>query len=138
MKRCFFALLTVVLLFTQAPAWADPEEQWVEVQSSHFTVLTDGGVKPGRDLGQQFEEMRAVFAQLFATQVKQLVPLQIVALKNSRQVSQYSPLYQGKPVKSVGFYLHSQDRDYIVLDLDAPNRWETAFHEYAHLLLVGN
>jgi len=138
MRRCFPALLTGIVLLGMASAWAEPEEQWIEVQSSHFNILTDGGEKAGRDLGQQFEEMRAVFAQLFATQVKQLVPLQIVALKNSRQISQYSPLYQGKPVKSVGFYLHSQDRDYIVLDLDAPNRWETAFHEYAHLLLVGN
>src|SRR5215471_244402 len=121
MKRC--ALLTVLIVLAQAAAWAEPEEQWVEVQSSHFTVLTDGGVKPGRDLGQQFEQMRSVFAQLFATQVKQLVPLQIIALKDSKQISHYAPLYQGKPVRTTGFYLHSQDRDYIVLDLEATNRW---------------
>jgi len=138
MKRCFLALLTVVVVFAQARAWAEPEEQWIEVQSSHFTVLTDGGEKPGRDLGQQFEQMRSVFAQLFLTQVKQLVPLQIIALKDSRQISRYAPLYQGKPVRTTGFYLHSQDRDYIVLDLEAANRWETVFHEYAHLLLAGN
>ena len=138
MKRCFLALLTVVVVLVQARAWAEPEEQWIEVQSSHFTVLTDGGEKPGRDLGQQFEQMRSVFAQLFLTQVKQLVPLQIIALKDSRQISRYAPLYQGKPVRTAGFYLHSQDRDYIVLDLEATNRWETVFHEYAHLLLAGN
>src|SRR5215469_2701803 len=138
MKRCFLALLTVVVVLAQARAWAEPEEQWIEVQSSHFTVLTDGGEKPGRDLGQQFEQMRSVFAQLFLTQVKQLVPLQIIALKDSRQISRYAPLYQGKPVRTAGFYLHSQDRDYIVLDLEATNRWETVFHEYAHLLLAGN
>lgn len=138
MKRCFPALLTGIVLLGTASAWVLPDEQWTEIQSSHFSVLTDGGEKAGRDLGQQFEQMRSVFAQLFGTQVRQLVPLQIIALKNSRQISLYSPLYQGKPVKTVGFYLHSQDHDYIVLDLEAPNRWETVFHEYAHLLLAGN
>jgi len=134
------ALLMALSLLVTAPAWAwsPNEDQWTQIQSNHFDVLTDGGEKSGRDLGQQFEQMRSVFAQLFSTQVKQSVPLQIIALKNSRQISQYSPLYQGKPVRSTGFYLHSQDRDYIVLDLEAPNRWETVFHEYAHLLLAAN
>ena len=59
MKRSFFALLTIVVVLAQARAWAEPEEQWIEVQSSHFNVLTDGGERPGRDLGQQFEQMRS-------------------------------------------------------------------------------
>lgn len=138
MKLRSSALLVAMGLLALTPLHASVDEQWIEVQSPHFTVLTDSGEKPGRDLGRQFEQMRSVFAQLFARQVKQLVPLQIIALKNSKQISEYAPLYQGKPVKTVGFYLHSQDRDYIVLDVDAPNRWETVFHEYAHLLLAAN
>ena len=138
MKLRFPALLMAMVFPALALPGALPDEQWIEVQSSHFTVLTDTGEKPGRDLGRQFEQMRSVFAQLFSRQIKQSVPLQIIALKNSRQISEYAPLYQGRPVKTVGFYLRSQDRDYIVLDMDAPNRWETVFHEYAHLLLAAN
>src|SRR5215470_15408291 len=136
MKRLFVALVLVAA--TPMLGWPGFEDAWIEVSSSHFDVLTDGGENSGREIGQQFEQMRSAFAQLFSTQVKQSVPLQIIALKNSRQISQYSPLYQGKPVRSTGFYLHSQDRDYIVLDLEALNRWETVFHEYAHLLLAAN
>lgn len=138
MKARFPALPTVVVFLALAGCPAIAEEQWIEVQSPHFTVLTDGGEKAGRDLGRQLEQMRSVFAQLFSRQVKQDVPLQIIALKSSGQLSEYSPLYKGKPVKTTGFYLHSQDRDYIMLDLEAPNRWETVFHEYAHLLLAAN
>ncbi|HEY6253078.1 MAG TPA: tetratricopeptide repeat protein [Candidatus Angelobacter sp.] len=138
MKLRFPASLTAIVLLALAPPTTWAEEQWIEVQSPHFTVLSDGGEKAGRDLGRQFEQMRSVFAQLFSRQVRQLVPLEIIALKSSKQISEYAPLYQGKPVRTVGFYLHSQDRDYIVLEVDAPNRWETAFHEYAHLLLAAN
>ncbi|HEY6349419.1 MAG TPA: tetratricopeptide repeat protein [Candidatus Angelobacter sp.] len=138
MKSRFPALLTAMVLLALAASPARADEQWIEVQSPHFTVLTDGGEKPGRDLGRQFEQMRSVFAQLFSRQVRQLVPLEIIALRSSKQFNEYAPLYQSKPVKTVGFYLRSQDRDYIVLEVDAPNRWETVFHEYAHLLLAAN
>ena len=138
MKLRFPALLAAIVWLALAPCTARAEEQWIEVQSPHFSILTDGGEKSGRDLGHQFEQMRSVFAQLFSRQIRQSVPLQIIALKSSRQLSEYAPLYQGKPVKTVGFYLRSQDRDYIVLEVDAPNRWETVFHEYAHLLLAAN
>ena len=139
MKRFFPALLVAIFLVT-VPAWTltGISDDWTEIKSTHFDVLTDGGEKSGRELAQQFEQMRSVFAQLFATQITQSVPLQIIALKNSIQVGQYSPLYKGKPVRSTGFYLHSQDRDYIVIDLDAASRWQTVFHEYAHLLLAAN
>ena len=138
MKLRLLALLAAIILPALAPSTAGAEEQWIEVQSPHFTVLTDGGERPGRDLGRQFEQMRSVFAQLFSRQVRQSVPLEIIALKSPKQFSEYAPLYQGKPVKTVGFYLRSQDRDYIVLEVDAPNRLETVFHEYAHLLLAAN
>lgn len=138
MKLRFPTLLTVIVLLALAPTTVRAEEPWIEVQSPHFSVLTDGGERTGRDLGRQFEQMRGVFAQLFSRQVRQAVPLQIIALKNPKQFSEYAPLYQGKPVKTVGFYLRSQDRDYIVLEVDSPNRWETVFHEYAHVLLAAN
>ncbi|HLJ30313.1 MAG TPA: tetratricopeptide repeat protein [Candidatus Angelobacter sp.] len=151
MNRCFPAFVIAILLLGIVPSHgadgnssvaigsAANEDQWIEVQSSHFNVLTDGGEKPGRELAQQFEQLRSAFSQLFAGQhVKQTVPLQIIALRNSRQISQYSRLYQGKPIKSTGFCLRSPDRDYIVLDLGALNWWETVIHEYAHLLLAGS
>src|SRR5215467_3468409 len=131
-------LLISLLLLIGPAVPSGAQQQWIDVQSTHFNVLTDASEKQARDLAQQFEQMRSVFDQISSTQVKQLVPLQIIAFKNSRQINQYAPRYQGKPVKTSGFYLQSQDRDYIVLDLDAPNRWETVFHEYAHLLLAAN
>lgn len=138
MNRCFPAfVMAIALLGMTAHAGDGNDEQWFEVQSPHFDLLTNGGEKAGRDLALQFEQLRSAFTQLFATRpVAKPVPLQIIALRSSKQISEYSRLYQGKPIRSTGFCLRSADRDYIVLDLGALNRWETVIHEYAHLFIA--
>ncbi len=125
--------LTTLCLF---PATVQAETPWVEIKSPHFSVLTDGSERQGRDVALRFEQMRSVFSQLFVkSTASQPVPLQVIALRNDREISQYAPLYQGKPVRIVGFYLQNQDKNYILLDLGANNLWETVFHEYSHCLL---
>lgn len=115
------------------------QDQWFEVKSSHFSVLTDGSEQSARELAMQFEQIRSVFAQLFFNrQIDQSLPVEIIALKNAKQLSDYAPLYQERPIDTVGFYLRSHDKSFVVLDLQARNRWETAFHEYTHLLLDSN
>lgn len=139
MDRSFpaFVMAIALLGMTTARAATGNEAQWFEVHSPHFDLLTDSGEKTGRDLALQFEQLRSAFTQLFATRpAPKPVPLQIIALRNSKQISQYSRLYQGKPIRSTGFCLRSADRDYIVIDLGALNRWETVIHEYAHLFIA--
>ena len=127
----------MLLLTSFTAGWA--QEQFVEVQSPHFNVLTNSGESRGRDVALQLEQMRFLFAQsFFKGQVDQAVPLQVIGLKSEKQLSEYAPLFQGKPVNVVGFYLRSQDKDYIVLDVETRERWEALFHEYAHLLLDNN
>jgi tetratricopeptide (TPR) repeat protein len=134
MRRFYRVLGAALVLLCLAGAQA--ETPWVEIKSPHFNVLTDGSEKQGRDVALRFEQMRSVFAQLFVkSPARQPVPLQVIALRTEREISQYAPLYQGKPVKIVGFYLQNQDKNYILLDLGANNLWETIFHEYSHCLL---
>lgn len=131
-------ILSLGLLLTGVTAgWA--QDQWVEVRSAHFNVLTDSGESRGRELALQLEQMRFLFSQtFFKDQVDQAVALQMIGLKGEKQISQYAPLFQGKPVDVAGFYLRTQDRNYIVLDAEARQRSEALFHEYAHLLLDNN
>src|SRR5271154_119110 len=56
------------------------EQQWVEVRSPNFSVITDAGEKRGRDVALHFEQMRSVFGTLMTkVNVSQSVPLQILA-----------------------------------------------------------
>src|SRR5579872_2509917 len=114
-------------------------DTWTQVRSTHFVVNTDAGADRGRQLTLRFEQMRAVFGQLILrSEVNLPVPLTIIAFRNSDEMQAHVPLYQGKAVSLEGFFVQRPDRDFIVLDLSAPNPWETVFHEYAHVLLDGN
>jgi tetratricopeptide (TPR) repeat protein len=133
-RRLALFLLFVIMAGGPARAWS--ADQWVEIKSSHFSVLTDGGERRGREVALQFEQMRSVFSQLFlGNHVAQPIPLQIVAFRNERQISQFAPKFQDRPLSVAGFYQQGQDKNYIVLNLEANNSWRAVFHEYAHLLL---
>jgi Flp pilus assembly protein TadD len=115
------------------------ESQWVEVKSPNFSVMTDGGEKRGRAVAVRFEQMRAVFGSLLLkASVNLAVPLQIVAFRNTKELRQFAPLWNGKPVQVAGLFQGTTDRSFILLDLSVDNPWEVMFHEYAHQLMNSN
>ena len=132
-----FWLLTLVLVFV-VPAIAG-DAPWVEVRSDHFTVITDAGEKDGRHVLERFEQMRVAFGMLFGRdKINQPVPLEIVAFRNSKEMRQYSPIFQGKVVELSGFFQRAEDKDFIAVDMSREGSWQTVFHEYAHVLLNSN
>jgi len=121
-----------------APIFAG-ESQWVEVRSPHFSVVTDGGEKRGREVAVRFEQMRAVFGALMSkANVNLAVPLQIVAFRNTKELRQFAPLWNGKPTQVAGLFVGSNDRSFILLDLSVENPWQVVFHEYGHQLMNSN
>jgi Flp pilus assembly protein TadD len=129
-------LLVVPILIVSA---LGSEPAWVEIRSPHFSVVTDAGEKRGRDAAFHFEEMRAVFgALLFKAKVTLPTPLQIVAFRNTKELRQFAPLYNGKPTQVAGLFEGNTDRSFILLDMSVEDPWTVVFHEYAHQLLNGN
>src|SRR5258708_446251 len=96
-RRCF---LLVSILACGIAARAD--QQWVEVDSSHFSVATDGGEKRAREVAQRFEQMRMAFGVIFKKVSVNTAPLQIIAFRNNKELRQFSPLYGGKPIELAG------------------------------------
>jgi Flp pilus assembly protein TadD len=134
MRRAWWVALLLCCFFLPCGA-----QNWTEVRSPHFSVITDAGGKRGREVAFHFEQMRAAFGLLIAKdKVNVPVPLQIVALRSTGELKRLAPIYNGKPVRLSGFFAAGEDRSYIGLDLSAENAWETVFHEYAHSLLNGN
>ncbi|HLJ88707.1 MAG TPA: tetratricopeptide repeat protein [Candidatus Angelobacter sp.] len=113
--------------------------QWIEIKSPHFSVATDAGEKRGREAAMRFEQMRGVFGSLMSkANVNLSVPLQIVAFRNTKELRQFAPLFNGKPIELAGLFMGSEDRSFIMLDMSVENSWSVVFHEYAHQLLNGN
>jgi Flp pilus assembly protein TadD len=130
-------LAFVSTLAMGAPALA-AEPQWIEIQSPHFSVATDAGEKRGREVAMRFEQMRAVFSALLVkANVNIPIPLQIVAFRNTKELRQVSPLWNGKPVELAGLFQGGEDRSFIMLDMSVDNPWTVVFHEYAHQLMNG-
>ena len=112
---------------------------WVEVRSPNFSVITDAGEKKGRDVALHFEQMRSVFGKLVArANVNLSVPLQIVAFRNTKEMRQVAPIFNGKPTELAGLFQGGEDRSFIMLDMSVENPWSVVFHEYAHRLMDGN
>src|ERR1700674_660683 len=135
--NCVLACMVLVCSFV-LPCYGDGP-QWVDVRSPHFSVITDGGDKRGREVAMRFEQMRAVFgAHMVKAKVNMAVPLQIVAFRNTKEFRQFAPLWHGKPTQLAGLFQSGEDRSFIMLDLSIENPWTVVFHEYAHQLLNGN
>lgn len=131
----YFSLLTWA--FSSLSAAAEPP--WIEVHSTHFTVITDAGEKKGREVAFRFEQMRAVFAGLLSKDhLNQPVPLTILALKNDKSYYQLAPLRQGQPIDVPGFFIRGDDQDFIVLNLFEEESWRAVSHDFAHMLLNYN
>jgi hypothetical protein len=139
-------LLTLCGLFLRSiPALAAEPSPWLEIHSSHFTVITDAGDKKGREVALRFEQMRAVFATLLGKEhLNQSIPLTILAFNNDKSYYQVAPLVhihgqaQGQPIDVPGFFLPGDDQDFIVLNLSEEESWRAVAHDFAAMLLTYN
>jgi tetratricopeptide (TPR) repeat protein len=138
--RLFLGAHTLFLLSLIAVSDARAAEPpWLEIHSAHFTVITDGGDKKGREVALRFEQMRAVFGTLLGKDRLNLpVPLTILAFKNDKSYYQLAPLQNGQPIDSPGFFLPGDDQNFIVLGLFEDEPWRTVAHQFAHMLLNYN
>ena len=128
--------LGLALCPISAPAAEPP---WLQINSAHFTVITDAGEKKGREVALRFEQMRAVFAVLLSKDhLNQPVPLTILAFKSDKSYYQLAPLRQGQPIDVPGFFLHGEDQDFIALNLFEEESWRAVAHDFAHMLLSYN
>jgi Flp pilus assembly protein TadD len=135
--RFLLAFSLAVLLCLPAPAANPPP--WLEIHSTHFTVITDAGEKKGREVALRFEQMRAVFATLLSKdKLYQPLPVTIVAFRNDKLYYQLAPLRQGKPINVPGFFLPGEDQNFFVLNVFEEESWRAVAHDLAHMLLNAN
>jgi hypothetical protein len=134
------ALLVLMLLAVLAmSASAAEPSPWLEIHSTHFTVITDAGEKKGKEIALRFEQMRSAFAiLLMKDRLNEPQPLTIVAFKNDQDYYQTAPLRQGQPIKVPGFFVPGQDQNFILLNLFEEESWRAVAHDFAHLILNYN
>src|SRR5271155_2376388 len=131
------AMLLGILL--SASAHGAEQSPWLEIHSTHFTVITDAGEKKGREVALRFEQMRAFFATLLMKErLSEPLPLTILAFRNDKTYYQSAPLRQGQPISVPGFFVPGEDQNFIVLNLFEEESWRAVAHDFAQMLLNYN
>ncbi len=135
-KTIFFLLFLLSAAMSSA---RDKGENWIEVSSPHFRVISNGNEKQSLHVADQFERMRAVFHKLFPDmQVDPASPIVVIAVKNEKDFRLLEPeAYLAKgSLELAGLFLRAPDKNYVLLRLDAGGEhpYETVYHEYTHLL----
>jgi len=132
------ALLFVTLVGSLGVSAHASSDQWIEVRSSHFTVVTNSNEKQARLVIGQFERMRWMFQTLFPkADVDPAAPIVVVGAKNGKTFQAMEPaayLAKGQ-IQLAGYFMNGQDKNYVLLRLDAEQEhpFATVYHEYTHL-----
>jgi tetratricopeptide (TPR) repeat protein len=132
-------LCLLAALFLSALAMAKPEN-WVEVRSPHFVVVSNSNEKQARRVADQFERMRSVFHTLFPKiQIDTLGSITVLAIKDEKDFRALEPaayLAKGQ-LRLGGLFLRGADKNYVLLRLDAEGEhpYAVVYHEYTHLLM---
>ena len=135
------ALLLSLPLFAAALASArDKPENWLEVGSQHFTVVTNANEKTGRRIADQFERMRSVFHVAFPhLSIDNGSPVIVLAIKDEKTFRALEPqVYLAKgQIKLGGLFLRAPDKNYVLMRVDAEGEhpYAVIYHEYTHFLL---
>src|SRR5579862_6064801 len=142
----YLALSVGVFLALGTPSLAgDRNQNWIEVRSPHFIVLSNAGEKDGRHVAAQFENIRALFHTAFSkARVDPGKPTIIFALRNEDSLKIFLPSYGTNPnaKKLAGLFLARPDMNFALVRMDAPstsgNEYHTVYHEYTHSILRMN
>jgi tetratricopeptide (TPR) repeat protein len=138
-KRLFLLLSLFAASLVSA---RDKTENWIEVRSPHFIVLSNSSEKQARHVADQFERMRLVFhAEVPRANVDPGVPIVVLALKDKKDFQTLEPeayLAKGQ-IELAGLFMRAPDKNYVLLRLDAQGEhpYATVYHEYTHLLCSG-
>jgi Tfp pilus assembly protein PilF len=132
--------LLIVLLACLASPGADSKDNWIEVRSPNFTVISNAGDKEARKMADQFEQFREVFHNSFPQlRVDLGKPLIIFAVKNEDSLKTLIPAYwesKGR-VHPDGIYVPGEDRHYVAVrtDVETANPYQIVYHEYTHAIM---
>jgi cytochrome c-type biogenesis protein CcmH/NrfG len=140
MRKRIVLLVLFPLLATALALARDKPENWLEVQSQHFTVVTNANEKAGRRIADQFERMRSVFHVAFPrVSIDNGSPIIVLAIKDEKDFRALEPqayLAKGQ-LKLGGLFLRAPERNYVLMRVDAEGQhpYAVVYHEYTHFLL---
>ncbi len=132
----------LVFALSARVALASKSQQWIELRSPNFIVVTNSNESQAMRVAYQFETIRAVFREFFRINAAKDERVTILAAKDEDTLKTLLPDYWARKgsVHPAGIYLGSPEKNYIALRLDvslnvdADEPFGPVYHEYVHYL----
>jgi hypothetical protein len=121
-KRITLVGIACSILLAFAPARARAADTWTETKSAHFTVWSNAGDRPTRDLLWQFEQIRFAVATLWPwTQLDLAKPMLVLIAKDEANMKALAPRYweQKGGVRPVSVWVTGADQHYVAIRADS-------------------
>jgi len=137
--------LSIVCILCLVPCTAVvAEKPWIEVDSPHFRVMSNGGDNGARRIAYEFEQMRATLAARFpGARIETGAPLLIFAPTDEDTAVDLSPMMRVEKKRGInvgGYFQHNWEKQFAMvrLDLDTADNHQIVYHEYTHNVLHAN
>jgi tetratricopeptide (TPR) repeat protein len=92
-RKQVVALLVAVSIYTAAGR-VSAADQWIEIKSPHFTVVTNNGERSARNVAWQFEQVRAAMQQAWPwSRVDLDRPFLVIGVKDENTMKLFAPKY---------------------------------------------
>ena len=136
-------LIVSIVCFLPGVALA-AEKAWIEVDSPHFRVMSNGSESGTRRIAYEFEQVRATLADRFpGARIETGAPLLIFAPVDEQTAMQLAPWMRAEQKRGIrlgGYFDHHWEKQFAMvrLDLDTPEDHQIVYHEYTHTVLHAN
>ena len=120
-------------------------DQWIEVKSAHFTVVSNAGERTTRRLVWQLEQVRSALTGLFSWAKPELnKPFRVIVAKDETTMRALAPQYweERRSVRPASVWMSGPDQHYLVLRADVEvdergtiNPYITSYFSYIGLVM---
>jgi hypothetical protein len=135
-----FLLLSIVAGLIADPCRAQPGsgDPWIEVQTEHFTLLSNAGQRTTVQIGTRLEQLWQVMAATFAD-IASRPPTWIYVFRDEAAISPFKMRADGRPDTVAGYYVATPLANYIAIDASAgEGPFRAVYHEFVHYFLHNN
>jgi tetratricopeptide (TPR) repeat protein len=140
MARPLTLIVLCVTIFFAFPVSGAKHENWAEVRTTNFIVVSNAGEKQARKTAIRFEQIREVFRRSMAVASAHPSPvITILAVKDEDSMRALLPEYWAKGHSHpAGIFVENLNQYFALVQLDAAgsNPYNTIYHEYYHSLTL--
>jgi hypothetical protein len=142
-KRAMIAIALALVVTSTRGAVAEVSlprrnQNWIELRTANFRFFSNAGRSATRQVAVDLEELRAVLATLTDYELQSPVPTFIYVFKGERSVLPFQVLYRQQPAAVTGYFIATENANYIALDAAAADASAIIYHEYVHYLANNN